>query len=155
MRLYLVQHGEAVPEAADPSRPLSEAGQREVARVAAFLAAAGIRVSTVRHSGKLRAAQTAALCAAKLAPGAAVEVHAGLNPNDPTGPFAQEVAGWDEDAMVVGHLPFMGKLVARLTAGDEDAGIAAFKPGSVACLERAEDGGWTLAWMLRPELLVP
>ncbi len=54
---------------------------------------------------------------------------------------------------VVGHLPFMGRLVARLTAGAEDAEIAAFRPGSVACLERAEDGGWTLAWMLRPELL--
>ena len=71
MRLYLVQHGEAVPEDADPSRPLSETGNRDVARVAAFLATADIRVSRVLHSGKLRAGQTAELCAAKLAPGAA------------------------------------------------------------------------------------
>ncbi len=153
MRLYLVQHGEAVLGETDPSRPLSETGKCDVRRVADFLAAAGVRVSTVLHSGKLRAEQTAELCAAKLAPETAVEVHAGLNPNDPTGPFAQDVSGWDEDVIIVGHLPFMGRLVARLTAGAEAAEIAAFRPGSVACLERAENGGWTLAWMLRPELL--
>ncbi len=56
--------------------------------------------------------------------------------------------------MVVGHLPFMGRLASRLVAGSEEANVAAFQPGTVACLERADDGGgWALAWMVRPELL--
>ncbi len=60
--------------------------------------------------------------------------------------------------MVVGHLPFMGRLAAYLVAGSEDAVVAAFQPGTVVCLERADGdedggGGWALAWMVRPELL--
>ncbi len=59
--------------------------------------------------------------------------------------------------MVVGHLPFMGRLVSHLVAGSEKANVAAFQPGTVACLERAggdeDGGGWALAWMVRPELL--
>jgi len=37
VRLYLVQHGEAVPEEVDPTRPLSEAGKLDVERLAWFL----------------------------------------------------------------------------------------------------------------------
>ena len=61
MRLYLVQHGDAVPERLDPERPLSAAGRREVEAVARLLAGAGARVAHVVHSGKLRAQQTAEL----------------------------------------------------------------------------------------------
>jgi phosphohistidine phosphatase len=68
MRLYLVQHGEAVAEDVDPARPLSATGQSDVTKVARFLAASGLSVSQVLHSGKLRAEQTAALLAAALAP---------------------------------------------------------------------------------------
>jgi phosphohistidine phosphatase len=51
MRLYLVQHGDAVPERLDPERPLSAAGRREVEAVARLLASAGARVAQVVHSG--------------------------------------------------------------------------------------------------------
>ncbi len=48
----------------------------------------------------------------------------------------------------------MGRMASRLLAGHEDAGIVAFTPGTVACLERTDDGdAWTLHWMARPELL--
>ena len=39
MRLFLVQHGNALPEDVDPERGLSERGKQDVANVAAFLAA--------------------------------------------------------------------------------------------------------------------
>ena len=55
MRLYLVQHGDAVPEQLDPERPLSAAGRREVEAVARLLASTGARTVRVAHSGKLRA----------------------------------------------------------------------------------------------------
>ena len=73
MRLYLVQHGEALPKQVDPERPLSERGRSDVARVADFLKGAGIRVTRVAHSGKTRARQTAELLASfvrRLAPDA-------------------------------------------------------------------------------------
>ncbi len=38
---------------------------------------------------------------------------------------------------------------------DPDRPLLAFQPGTLACLEKDPDGGWALAWMLRPELLAP
>ncbi len=46
----------------------------------------------------------------------------------------------------------MGKLVARLVAGDEGKPVAAFVPGTVVCLEQGEAGHWAITWMVRPEL---
>jgi phosphohistidine phosphatase len=153
MQLYLVHHGEARPAEVDPERPLSVAGEADVRRIAAFLAGSGVRVARVLHSGKRRAEQTAGGLAAALAPGIAPASRGGLNPNDLTESLALEVAGWQEDTMLVGHLPFMARLVSRLVAGRENAGVVAFEPGSVVCLLRTDQGAWTIAWMLRPGLL--
>jgi phosphohistidine phosphatase SixA len=110
------------------------------------------RAVCVAHSGKLRAQQTAELLATALAPGTVPEIMTGLNPNDPVEPVARRVAAWTSDTILVGHLPFMGKLAARLVAGDELRPVAAFVPGTVVCLEQAEAGYWFIAWMVRPEL---
>ncbi len=154
MKLYLVQHAEAVPAEDNPDRPLSDKGRSDVRRVASFLARS-VHVGRIVHSPKMRARDTAVLLAQVLGPGGVVEEAAsGLAPNDATDALAGAIAGWSEDAMVVGHLPFMDRLASRLVAGSEEANVAAFQPGTVACLERADDGGgWALAWMVRPELL--
>jgi hypothetical protein len=94
----------------------------------------------VAHSGKLRAQQTAEVLAAALAPAAVLEIMTGLNPNDPVEPVARRVAGWTSDTILVGHLPFMGRLMARLVAGHERGPVAAFVPGSVVCLEQGRGG---------------
>jgi phosphohistidine phosphatase len=146
-----VQHGEAVPEGVDPARPLSPSGQADVARIASFLAAGGVRIGRIMHSGKQRAEQTAEILGAAL--GSAPEARAGLDPKDPTGSVAHEAAAWDQDVMLVGHLPFMAKLASRLAAGHEDAGVVAFQPGTIVCLERGEQQRWAIAWMIRPEVV--
>ena len=151
MRLYLVQHGDAVPEQLDPERPLSAAGRRDVEAVARLLASKAMRAERVAHSGKLRARQTAELLAAALAPGKVPEIMTGPNPNDPVEPMARGIANWTSDVMLVGHLPFMGKLVGHLVAGDERK-LVAFVPGTVVCLEQGEAGPWVITWMVRPEL---
>ena len=153
MKLYLVQHGEAIPKEVDETRPLSERGRADVGRLAAFLERGGVRAARVVHSGKTRAQQTADLLARALAPGGVSEARTGLGPNDPTEALAAEARAWSDDVVVVGHLPFMGRLAARLVTGREDAGVAAFQTGTMVCLERAEGDAWTIAWMLRPELL--
>ena len=117
MRLYLVQHGEAVPEQVDPQRPLSAAGRREVEAIGRLLASAGVRSTRVVHSGKLRAEQTAELLAIACAPPSVVEAAAGLSPNDPVKPVARKIASLSADTMLVGHLPFMARLAGRLVTG--------------------------------------
>jgi phosphohistidine phosphatase len=153
MRLYLVQHGDAVWKQVDPDRPLSPTGRGEVARVARFLAAAQVRCTRVFHSGKTRARQTAEILAAAVAPNGRIERFLGIDPNDSTDDLAHAIAQWDEDTLVVGHLPFMSRCVARLLGGRETRDLVAFRPGSLVCLERTDDGDWVVAWMIRPELV--
>lgn len=153
MKLYLVQHGDAVAKDVDPDRPLSDRGRRDAACVAAFLGIAGVRVSSVLHSGKTRARQTAELFSAAVGTGASAEEVSGIAPLDSPGDFARPLSEWTEDTMVVGHLPFMAKLVSHLIVADEEASIVGFQPGAVTCLEHTEAGRWSLSWMMRPELL--
>jgi phosphohistidine phosphatase len=151
MRLFVLQHGDALAESIDPQRPLSARGRDEVERMAEFLARAGASVQRVCESGKLRARQSAEIAAAQLAPGVAIETVTGLNPNDAVEPWIEIVNGGTEDTLLVGHMPFLGRFVARLLTSDAPAFVT-FTPGSLACLERRANA-WSLEWMLRPELL--
>ncbi len=159
MRLYLVQHGDAVAKEANPDRPLSEKGTRDVQRLAVFLARSGVNVARVLHSGKLRAAETAGLLAKVLGPGDVVEeAVSGLGPKDSTETLAAAIGEWSgaaepEDVMLVGHLPHMGRLASRLAAGNTDAAVAAFEPGTVLCLEHVEGEDWTILWMAGPRFI--
>ena len=153
MKLYLVQHGDAVPKDENPERPLSDRGRTDVQRMASFLARGGVRVARVVHSGKVRARDTGALLSQVLGPAGVVEEAAvGLGPDDSPERLAEAIAGWTEDVMVVGHMPAMGKLVSHLAAGNENVGAVALVPGTVVCLEKAGDD-WAVNWMVRPELL--
>lgn len=153
MKLYLVQHGEAKPEEADPQRGLTDKGRRDVGKVAAFIKPLSLSVKTVWQSGKTRATQTAEILAPALAGSPQVTQHAGIAPMDPVGPIAAEIAEIADDLMVVGHLPFMGKLTSLLAAGSEDADVVAFQQGGLVCLERDDKGAWRIRWMVAPDLI--
>jgi phosphohistidine phosphatase len=153
MRLYLLQHGDAVPEAANKERPLSDKGRLDLKRLARFVGWSAFKAGRILHSGKLRARQSAELLAPEMGQGAAPEAATGLNPNDPVEPVAAQAAAWREDTLLVGHMPFLGRLAALLVCGDPEQSVAAFQPGSMLCLERDESGRWSIAWMLRPDLL--
>ena len=101
----------------------------------------------------MRGEQTAALLAEALLPGGQAQGHDGLNPNDPVEPLAAQITGWTTDTLLVGHLPFLGRLASLLLASDADRPIIAFQTGSIACLERVHIGSWLLAWRILPELL--
>ncbi|MBI2469300.1 MAG: histidine phosphatase family protein [Candidatus Rokubacteria bacterium] len=65
---YLVRHGSArpaAPGAADAERPLDDRGREEVTRVARHAAALGLRVAEIRHSGFVRARESAEILAAQ------------------------------------------------------------------------------------------
>ena len=152
MRLYLVQHGQAFPAAEHPDRPLTEQGRREVATVATLLARRQPPVSHIIHSGKTRARQTAERLADHLMPGRPVEAAAGLDPDDPVEPWVAAANGWTEDRLLVGHQPFLGKLVSRLVLGEERA-LVDYRPGTVVCLEPTGAGDWRIVGMLGPAVL--
>jgi phosphohistidine phosphatase len=152
MRLYLIQHGEAKPEDVDPRRSLTEKGVADVSTVAGFLKPLQVTVRAVFHSGKTRALQTAEILA-EVVRGGDLKAHGGLAPNDPVDSVKDEIAQTFDDLMIVGHLPFLGKLASVLVAGSESADAVAFRQGGIVCLERDEKGAWRVRWMVTPDLL--
>ena len=148
-----MQHGDALAKAVNPDRPLSEQGRSDVERLAAHLARCGVRVARVVHSGKTRARQTAEILAPAVQAREPVEALANLDPLDPPERFAAEFAGAPADLLIAGHMPFVGRLVSLLVAAREEASLLGFVPGTAACLERTDDGTWSVACLLRPELL--
>jgi phosphohistidine phosphatase len=153
MRLYLVRHGEANPKQEDPDRHLTRAGAAEVCKMAAFLKALDLEAAEVWHSTKTRARETAELVAKAIKPRPVLRERQDLSPNDPIAHVESEVAYAEEDLMIVGHMPFLGKLAAALLTGDDHAEMIAFAAAGVVCLERFEERHWAIRWMIVPELL--
>ena len=152
MKIYLMQHGEALSKQEDPDRPLSDKGKADVKKMAEFLDASDLRVEKIFHSGKTRARQTAELVSAAFAGFASIEACDGIAPNDDVKAFADVIGAQPADRLVVGHLPFMAKLVSHLCIQDEDQALVAYQPGTLVCLEYSDDQ-WAINWMIRPELL--
>ena len=113
---------------------------------------AGVRVERIRHSGKLRAEQTASILAEAVCPGGTAESMVGLAPKNPPEPLLRRVEAEGEDLLLVSHLPFVGELASRLLTGSKGRQPILFVPGTLAVFERGEAGSWTLLWMLPPDL---
>ena len=153
MKLYLVQHGEAVQEEADPSRPLTSRGSQEVRKVAAFLKSIFAGPISTFHSGKLRALQTAGIIVGSLGPGYQVQQAENLSPGDSVQPWVEKINEETIDLMIVGHLPFLGKLTSSLLTGSESKTPVAFRQGGVVCLQRKEGQAWQVDWVVPPDIL--
>ncbi len=152
MLVYLVQHGQAVPEAQDPTRPLTEGGRKEVERVARHAGTLGVRVSEIWHSGKLRALQTAEILKGELRPEPALREQRGMSPSDDPSLMIPRLEPAADPVMLVGHLPHLGRLASLLLIGDPSRGIIRFRNAGIVCLARGE-GGWAVEWLLPPDLV--
>lgn len=153
MRFYLVQHAEAKPETEDPERHLTERGQEEIRKVAAFLAGRGLAVPRILHSGRTRARETAEILAEALHPSQGLAETDGLGPMDEPGQWVQRLRESQEELMLVGHLPHLSRLASSLLCGDPERQVIAFQMAGVVCLERREDGSWWVRWMVTPDLV--
>jgi phosphohistidine phosphatase len=147
--LFIVRHGEAGPAVSDASRELTEAGGREVEQIASAVGKRGVEVAQIRHSGRVRARQTAQILADVLKPPQGLAEMPGLHPDDPVEPLAQSLFGERDSLMLVGHLPFVARLTGLLVHGDEERAPVQFPTAAVACL-RGEDDRWELSWVLHP-----
>ena len=150
MRLYLVQHGDALTKDEDPKRHLSERGEDDIKRLAAWLVAYDITLSRICHSGKVRAQQTAELLKPVLESGGQIRATDGLGPNDPPEEFLKRLQNVDEDTLIASHLPFVARVLSQVITGSPDQQLVEFRPGSIAVVERDESGGWHLICFARP-----
>jgi phosphohistidine phosphatase len=151
MELFLVQHALAKAATLDPERGLTDEGRAETRRVSGFAAAAGVRVDKILHSPKLRARETAEIMAERL--GVEPQQTDGLLPMDTPDIWARRAEDLKERTMLVGHMPHLQKLASLLTAGDRDKDVVAFRNAGIVCLRKGEEGGWSMAWMITPEII--
>jgi len=152
MEIYLVQHGEPKSEAEDSQRPLTDNGKRVVESVAGYVAAMGLEISGIIHSGKLRAKQTAELFAQHFLPSQGIKEESGLGPLDDPHQAKELVKQAERPLMIVGHLPHLGRLASLLILGTLEKEVIRFRMGGVVCLTKWDDN-WSIKWALTPELI--
>lgn len=145
MRLHLVRHGDARLGIVDSLRPLSPLGRSEVERLAERAAAAGVNVVEIRHSGLVRARETAEILAARLQPARGIAVMSGIRPEDDETTAAAELALLREPVLVVSHMPFVAALTERFLGPRSVA--EPYRTSELRCLARSGDR-WSLAYIL-------
>ena len=153
MKIYCIRHGEAKTDLEDPRRPLSIQGNVDINKMADFMVVNGVCTSHILHSGVLRAEQTASIIAEKLNLTEMLEQCSGLDGGAPVQPMVDMINAWEDDTVVVSHLPFVSDLVSALLMDQENSQIVSFSPGTLVCLERCEQQRWLLSWVMRPEVL--
>lgn len=150
MQLTLVRHAIADDGTDDATRALTKEGRKKFASEVVGLEALGLRFSTVFHSPKRRAVQTAELLA-PLCDGELVETPLLAHAPDLELLRVLEV----HEAAAVGHEPHLSALLAWLVLGDVHAGEKfELKKGAVARLEGdLEPGGMRLLGLFSPRSL--
>jgi len=149
VRCYLVRHGDALSAHVDPQRPLSARGRAEVAELAQLALSRDVQVAELRHSGILRAQETAEILAGYLKPPGGVHPSAGLMPEDDPAIAKAELEAVDQPILLVGHIPYMSRLAALLVKGDAAQSIGEFSPATMLCCTKIS-AGWQIDWRIAP-----
>lgn len=153
MYLYLVQHAEAYSKEEDATRSLTDKGIEDIRKVAAFAGEMKITVRQIFHSGKMRALQTAQVLEEHITSDRGVMETDGMMPNDEPAIWFARLTEMNEDLMLAGHMPHLSGLAMLLLCGNKDMNKINFEMGCIVCLEKSDDGTWTIDWIIKPRLL--
>lgn len=149
MSIYLVQHGAANPKEIDPEKSLSEKGIETSKFMAELAVIKKFKISKIFHSGIKRARETAEIFSKET--GAEINKKDGLAPLDSPVDI-QDLINKNDDAMIIGHLPFLSKLVSLLITESQEIEIIKFQNSCIICLDRDENNKWFIKWTLMPDI---
>ncbi len=128
---YLAHRDVRVSHIMQHEYPLTEKGKQEVLQVAGYLAYCDLGVSRIMHSAKLCAKQSADIFSKALAVGHSSELCELLNPGRLVTSLVEKIQNWNDDTMLVGHMPLMSQLVNKLILNDNSYSILRFSLGTV------------------------
>jgi phosphohistidine phosphatase len=152
MALYIVQHGKSLPKEKDPEKGLSPEGRGETERIAKVAGGYNVKVSKIIHSGKKRARETAEAIAAVLSPENGLEARSGMKPLDGVEAF-EKTLNLDQNLMLVGHLPFLERLVSLLVCGNPDRTVFKLQNSGILSLDHVPDVDHpVIRWGLMPNV---
>jgi phosphohistidine phosphatase len=159
LSLYLVRHGVAAERGSnwpdDAKRPLVPRGVARLRREAAALKALKITFGVVLTSPLVRAAQTADVLAAGLAPRPPIHTIASLAPGGAYAAFLDDLAKYTKRSHIacVGHEPDLGQLAARLIGAKR---ALEFRKGAICRIDLdgfPPNGPGHLRWFVTPRML--
>ncbi len=153
MFVYLVQHAEAESKEGS-GKDLTAKGRLDIESVAHHLQRLNVQVRQIFHSGKTRSQSTADVLASHLHPPNGVSAAPGLAPLDDPEIWSERLAPLDEDILLVGHLPHLGRLAAILLTGDQEKQVINFQMGGAVRLRRMTADQWAVDWMVVPDLIL-
>jgi phosphohistidine phosphatase len=160
MNIYILRHGIAVMRndldaENDAERPLTPKGKRQLRQTAAAMKTMGLRFDLILSSPYLRAKQTAEMVANSLKLQKKLTFSDELTPGGNPRALIQQLnaARPKPDAvLLVGHEPYLSRLIGLLTTGETNLGID-LKKGGLCKLETeklSHDRCATLVWLLTP-----
>jgi phosphohistidine phosphatase len=164
MNLYLLRHGIAVDPsvagfAKDAERPLTPKGKRRLRQIAGAMGVLKISFDVILSSPYVRAKQTAEIVAKSLKRLKQLKISDELTPGGNPKLLIQqlnELRPRPKNILLVGHEPYLSKLIALLTTGNTNMEID-LKKGSLCKLE-AETLRYgrcaTLVYLFAPRHLV-
>ncbi len=150
MKLYAMRHCEALSSLDDPLRALSSKGRREAIVMADYLSSQEAQIAHVLHSPKLRTKQTAEIIALALPIDKITACDTLLNEEMDVMPLVDMIEQWHTDTLLVGHMPFIPRLIASLSQTNVEAVMQNFITGTCVCLERHDSGLWQQQWRHSP-----
>ena len=157
--LYLVRHGLAAEQGPefpnDDDRPLTSDGIERLRVQVLGLRELDVRIDRVLTSPLLRAAQTAEILAAGIGCEAPLVTVDALRPGGRYDALLAALArlGSDRSVALVGHMPSIGEMAARLIGAKEPL---AFKKGATCCIETdalPPSAAGQLRWFVPPRAL--
>ena len=148
MLIYFLRHADAVP---DGQRPLSDAGCKQMKKVAAFIQQSGIQVDGLLTSPLLRASQTAEMVSGVL--GLEPCINERLNSGAGLSGLRELLRNCRSDSavMLVGHEPDFSEIIGELIGG----GQVEVKKAALALVECGEvtEGAGILKWLVPVKLM--
>ncbi len=146
MNIYIVQHGLS-EKGSSGKKVLTKDGIEKVELIAGVAAGYGVKIDKIIHSGKIRAKQTAELISKKFG-NVQFKESTGLKPLDSVENFRDKI---EANLMIVGHLPYLNRLVSYLVTGNIDKKIFDLQNGGILCLNN-DEGEWVIKWGFMPKI---
>ncbi len=162
MNIFILRHGIAVEPGApgfenDSERPLVPKGERRLRAAAAAMKKMELSFDLILSSPFLRAKQTAEIVAGELKlKKKRLEFFDGLVPGGSSKALIQalnELKPAPENVLLVGHEPYLSRLIGLLLTGGTDAAAIEMKKGGLCKLEVENllaGQCARLAWLLTP-----
>ncbi len=151
--VLIMRHGAAMSRSESPRRPLSTPGRAEVAKMGAWLSAQGYAIDEIRHSGILRAEETAEILAQYLSLALPPVAVPGLEPDANPKVLVSSLAEEAKNVIVVAHLPLVYEAVYLLLGSSRPLSELEFETAGITILRRTNSGTWDFVAYAEPSLV--